>query len=214
MNVGTRERDVTNRQATHGPATGRAASALVVVLGALSVPTAVVLGCGSAGSSPTSPPCDQSCKDDVAITALRDTMKLAFNLTLQGKPVGTQDASTPCPLGGSVQISGSATSNADQGTTSVNLTYVLRSCGVSQTETDPTQTYSVTLNGTAIEVGTLSAQPSSTTALAIDSTSMSLSGTVYAPPVPYDAGDCGVTLEQDGNDLSGTLCGRAVGASL
>ena len=174
-----------------------------------------LLGCGGAGSSaPTTPPCDDVCMDDVAITGFRETLKLAFNLTLQGKPVGFQDATAACPLGGSVHISGTATSNADQGTTEVNLTYVLDACAYSQIDTDPTESYSLTVTGTAIEMGTLSAQPSSTTALTIDSSSMTLSGTVYSPALTYQATGCAITLGQNGNDLAGTLCGRTVGATL
>jgi hypothetical protein len=176
---------------------------------------AVAPGCGSAGSSSVAtPPCDATCMDDVAITAFRDTLKLAFNLTLQGKPVGAQDATVKCPLGGSVRVVGTATSNADQGTTDVNLTYTLADCAYSQVDSDPTATYSMTVNGTATEVGTLSEQPTSTTALTIDSKSMTLKGMVYAPPLSYDAKDCAITLGQSGSELAGTLCGRTVGASL
>lgn len=173
-----------------------------------------VLGCGGVGSSPSSPPCDQACMDDVAITAFRDMIKLAFNLTLQGKPVGAQDATTACPLGGKVRVFGKATSNADQGTTDVMLTYVFTQCAYSQIDTDPTQTYSITVTGTAAEEGILSAQPSSTTAVAIRSKSMTFVGTVYAPALDYQAKDCAITLGQSGNELAGTLCGRMVGASL
>jgi hypothetical protein len=152
--------------------------------------------------------------DDVAITAFRDTLKAAYNLTLQGGPVGPQDATTKCALGGAVHVHGTATSNADQGTTTVNLTYDLMACAFAQVDTDPTQTYSITATGSATEVGTLSAQPSSTTALMITSASMTLTGTVYSPALDYQASDCAITLGQDGNILGGTLCGRTVGASL
>jgi hypothetical protein len=152
--------------------------------------------------------------DGVAITAFRLTLKDAYNRTLQSKPVGPQNATANCPLGGSVAVSGTATSNADQGTTDVNLTYVFTACAYSQTDSDPTQTYSITTTGTATEVGTLSAQPSSTTALTIISQSMTLTGTVYAPPLSYQANDCAIALGQNGNELGGTLCSRAVGTSL
>jgi hypothetical protein len=197
-----------------GRAKSGATSTRVLVCSLAIVVEAIGIGCGGAGSNPTSPPCDQSCMDDVAITSFRDVLKLAFNLTLQGKPVGGQDASAPCPLGGSVHITGTATSNADQGTTTVDLTYVLKECAYSQVDTDPTQTFSMTLTGTATETGMLSAQPSSTTALEIQSSSMTLSGTVYAPALAYDAGACAIMLGQDGSDIGGTLCGRPVGASL
>ena len=189
--------------------------ALVTAGSALGVAMTSMLACGGGvGSAPASPPCDQACQDDVAVTAFRDTMKLAFNLTLQGNPVGAQDASKLCPLGGKVTVSGTATSNASQGTTDVNLTYVFDGCAYSQSDTNPTQTYSITVTGTATEQGTLSQQPTATTALTLASNSMTLTGTVYAPPINYEAKDCAITLGQSGNRLGGSLCGRSVGASL
>ena len=113
-----------------------------------------------------------------------------------------------------MRVVGTATSNADQGTTEVSLTYTLADCAYSQVDSDPTATYSMTVSGTATEMGTLSAQPSSTTALTIDSKSMTLKGTVYAPPLSYDAEGCAIMLGQSGNELAGTLCGRSVGTSL
>jgi hypothetical protein len=46
------------------------------------------------------------------------------------------------------------------------------------------------------------------------SDSITLEGTVYDPPVDYGATECPVELGQDGDRLSGTLCGRAVGVDL
>ena len=174
----------------------------------------VTLACGGAGAKPASPPCDGPCQDATAIEALRDAIKLAYNLTLQGQPVGAQSASTPCPLGGSAQIKGTATSNANQGSTSVALTYVFDACAFSQVDTDPKQNYAMTLTGTITENGTIAVQPSASTALEFASTSMTFDGSVYAPSIPYSAEACVVTLGQNGNDLSGTLCGRAVGETL
>jgi hypothetical protein len=172
------------------------------------------LACTNVGSSPASPPCVQACLDGVALTALRDELKLVYNLTLQGKSVGKQDATTSCPLGGSAHVSGTATSDASVGATMVNLTYDFTQCAYSQTDSDPTQTYSVTVTGTMTEVGVLSAESSSTTALTIKSTSVTLDGTVYSPPSQYDEKDCALDLGQSGNELSGTFCGRSAGTSL
>jgi hypothetical protein len=172
------------------------------------------LGCTNVGSSPASPPCEQACLDGVALAAIRDELKLVYNLTLQGQPTGTQDATTPCPLGGSAHVSGTATSNASVGTTTVNLTYDLKQCAYSQTDSDPTQTYSVTITGTMTEVGVLSAESSSTTALTFKSSGVSVDGTLYSPPSEYDEKDCALDLGQSGNELSGELCGRSAGTSL
>jgi hypothetical protein len=152
--------------------------------------------------------------DQTALISLRDAIKLVFNLTLQGNPVGPQDASVPCPLGGGAHVFGTATSNAVQGATNVNLTYALAQCAYSQEDTDPTQNFNMTVNGQLTEVGTLAVQPTSTTALEIDSTGIDFSGTVYNPPLDYDQKACPLTLAQNGNNLSGLMCGRQVGVGL
>jgi hypothetical protein len=68
------------------------------------------------------PPCDARCEDGIAARALRETVKLAYNLTLQANPVGDQDESTDCPLGGRVRVFGHATSNPEQARPEVDLT--------------------------------------------------------------------------------------------
>ena len=173
-----------------------------------------LLACGGGSDEPAqTPPCDMACEDGVALRALRDAIKLVYNVKLQGQPVGPQEATTPCPLGGMAQVSGDASSNADQGATMVHLTYVFTECAYSETDTDPTQTFAMTLDGTVTETGMIAVQSSATTALTFDSESMTFAGTVYAPAKPYDE-SCTVQLEQNGNDLSGKLCGHSAGTSL
>ncbi len=184
-------------------------SQIAPIFGAL-----IACASGAGNSPPPPPPCDPACTDQVAARALRDAMKLAYNLTLQGKPVGPQDQSTPCPFGGTAHVFGTATANATQGTTSVDLTYAFQACAYERVDTDPTKNYQVTVDGSVTEVGTLAVQPSSTTALRIESSAVSVSGTVYAPAVGYTATSCAVLFAQDGNQLSGTLCGRQVGVAL
>jgi hypothetical protein len=173
---------------------------------------------GSGGGSSTTPPCDAACQDGVALLSLRNAIKLVYNLTLQGGPVGPQNKMLPppgCPLGGTASVSGTASSNGDQGTTTVNLTYVFTQCAYSVIDTDPTQTFDLTLDGAVTEVGTIAVQPSSTTALEFSSDAVSLEGSVYAgPAIPYTANSCPLKLSQNGNELSGTLCGRDAGTTL
>ena len=145
--------------------------------------------------------------------ALRETMKLGFNLTLQGKPVGTHDVSGPCPLGGKARIFGTATSNAIQGATEVDLTYVLDNCEYLVEDDDAEENYRMKFNGTITQKGTLAVQPTATTAVVMASESMLMVGTVHLPAVPVDQ-TCPLRLGQDGNKLSGTLCGRAFGVDL
>jgi hypothetical protein len=182
------------------------------VLGAV-----VLAACGgsSAGSKPVVPPCDLTCQDQIGVTGAREMLKLIYNLGLQGQPVGNQDAMAPCPLGGSAHVFGTASSNAVQGSTMVQLTYVLDQCVYQNVDpTTPTQNYDLTVTGTFVETGTLAVQPSSTTALGITGTGITISGTVDDPAVMYDAAACALELQQNGNDLSGTICARSVGVSL
>ena len=152
--------------------------------------------------------------DGVALLALRDAIKLVYNVTLQDQPVGVQDKTTACPQGGTAHIHGTATSNADQGTTSVMLTYDFAQCHYSQVDSDPSHSFDVTLAGSITEQGILAVQPSSTTSLMLRSDSMTIAGQVYSPGIDYKETACAVTLAQNGNNLSGTLCGRPAGVTL
>ncbi|MGH7280796.1 MAG: hypothetical protein ACRELY_04680, partial [Polyangiaceae bacterium] len=72
-------------------------------------------------------------------------------------------------------------------------------------------------------------QPGSTTSLTVTSDSMTFAGSVYSPPISFVAGSsdvdgsaqdaavanaCSVQISQNGNQLSGTICGRTAGVSL
>jgi hypothetical protein len=164
--------------------------------------------CGTVAADPPPPAvCDEECKDEIALRALRETMKLAFNLTFQGKPVGTYDLSTPCPLGGRAQVTGTATSNAIQGATEVKLTYVLQACGYLFKDDEPKENYSMVLAGTVTQEGIIAVQPSATSALVMKSDAVVFAGTVHDPPFEYKAA-CPVELGQNGNILTGKICGR------
>lgn len=175
---------------------------------------ALLLGCSGKSTAQTTPPCDQACQDKVALLAIRETMKLAFNLTLQGKPVGVHDERTACPQGGTVRVYGSASSNAIQGATEVDLAYEFVQCGYLQKDTEPNENYDVVLSGNVVQKGTLAVQPTSTIALTMSSAALTVEGKVYDPPLPYVERACVLTLGQDGNKLAGKVCGRTVGVDL
>lgn len=174
----------------------------------------MLLSCTDGPAPAAPPPCDDECKDEIGLRAVRETLKLVFNLTLQGKPVGTYDVSTPCPRGGSARIFGTATSNAVQGATEVKLTYEIQSCAYVQKDDDAKENYTVAISGTVTQEGTIAVQPSSTTALLMKSDSISIAGSVYDPPGPYEAKECPLDIFQNGNRVGGTLCGREVGFEL
>ena len=160
------------------------------------------------------PPCHDECTDGIALRSLRETMKLAYNLTLQGNPIGEQDETTECPLGGSARVFGTATSNPVHGATEVELTYELRDCAYIERDDEPEESYEMTIDGTITQSGTMAVQPSATTALLMQSDAMSLHGDVYDPPRDFDEDDCAVDVAQNGNDLSGMFCGREAGVDL
>jgi hypothetical protein len=160
------------------------------------------------------PPCDQECQDKTAVRAVREMMKLIYNLTLQGKPIGPQSAAVACPKGGKAFVYGSATSNADQGTTEVKLTYEAEACAYEQRDNDVEESYDVVLTGKIVQDGVLAVQPSSSTALVMKGESVTLSGTVRLPAVAYRAEACTLDMTQSGNKLTATLCGRTVGIDL
>jgi hypothetical protein len=168
------------------------------------------LSCGDGPPPPAPPPCDQKCKDGIALRAMRETLKLVFNLTLQGKPVGTYELDTPCPQGGKAHISGTATSNAIQGATEVKLTYVLDRCNYLNKNEEPKENYSITVSGSVEQQGTIAVQPSATTALLMKSASITFTGSIYDPPEPYEANACPLDVFQSGNRVAGTMCGREV----
>lgn len=172
------------------------------------------LGCSNVGPSPTPAECDPQCQDDVALRSLREAMKLIYNLKLQGMPVGEQDASSPCPQGGSARVYGTATSNELQGSTEVLLTYTFSRCHYLVVDNTPEENYEMTVTGEVTQSGVLAVQPTVTTALLFHGNAVSLAGTVYDPALTYEIEACPLELSQSGNELSGTLCGRPVGVDL
>lgn len=177
---------------------------------------ALALSCASevAPAPPAPPPCDQLCKDATAMRAMREMMKLAFNLTLQGRPVGSHDVTVGCPLGGGVRIIGSATGEPMQGSTFVDLQYFFEKCILLTRGDDPEENYTMNMTGTITQKGTLAVQPTSTTALQIKSDKLTMVGTVRDPPEPFEGLDCKVLLAQDGNILTGEFCGRTATTGL
>jgi hypothetical protein len=169
--------------------------------------------CGSEDASPATP-CEEECQDAVALRAVRETMKFMFNITLQAQPVGEQDVTEACATGGSAHIFGSASSVPEQGATLVDLTYELDECSYLERDDERDENYSVTISAVLTQRGTLAVQPSATTAIVIESESLTLSGTVSDPPIDYSANECPFTLTQNGDELSGTICGREAGLEL
>src|SRR5689334_15452705 len=216
-------------QASHREARGRvdAARDAFPRLGAAFARTSLVVlpliapffaGCADK-SPPPPPPCDQACADGVALRALRETMKFAFNKTLQGKDAGVHDE-TATFIHGTAHVFGEVTSNAEQGATIIKLlTYEFSEATYIQKNDDPKANFAIVVSGTVKQDGTLAVQPSSTTSLTMHSDAIVLAGEIYDPPIPYpvppiEAGTaCSLDLNQNGNNVAGKLCGRNAGFS-
>jgi hypothetical protein len=170
-------------------------------------------GCAGGNAPDAPPPCDQVCKDGVAMRSLREAMRFAYNLTLQGKPVGMQDQKGPCPPPGmgTFRIVGDGQVNAMLGLTTVDLTYTFTDCRLALPKsTTPERNYTMMLNGAVTEKGIV-AMGGPTTTLVMSSTAFSFSGTVYDPPSDYHEMGCALDARQDGNTVSGAICGRLAG---
>lgn len=172
----------------------------------------LISACSAAESEPKT--CDAECRDEVAARGLRDVIKVVYNLTLQGKPIGPQEAETSCPHGGSAQVAGFALSNPEQGATELELGYRLEECAYQHKDDDAQESYSVVISGDVGEKGVLAVQPTATTALIFGSEGLAIEGTVFDPPAQYAESDCALRLAQDGNHMSGTWCGREIGFDL
>jgi hypothetical protein len=187
---------------------------------------ASVGGCASP-SPPASPPCEQSCQDGVALRALRETMKYAFNLIVQNQPVGPQDGGIDLALGGKAHVFGVVTADPLQGVSNVDLIYEFTNVHNLHKDSAPEQNYDIFIDGTLKQKGIIAVQPSSTTALTIETvapdagneggTDIAIVGDVYDPPIHYDGGidgsRCTVAVTQNGNNVSGHFCGRTAGFS-
>lgn len=172
-----------------------------------------LLACG-AEDAPAAEPCEAECQDAVAVRGIRETLKLIYNITLQGNDVGPQDESTPCPNGGTAHVFGFATSDPEHGATQVDLTYEIDQCHYITRDSEPKENYDITLTAIVTQTGTIAVQPTASTGLVMQSVSLTFVGTVYDPPLPYSASACELSLGQSGGKVSGTLCGRDVGVDL
>jgi hypothetical protein len=173
----------------------------------------LLVGCGDAAEAePTT--CDPECQDQVAARSLRDVIKLAYNLTLQGNVIGIQDETTRCPHGGTARVGGLASSDAQQGTNHLELGYQFVDCAYQHRDDDAEESYDVVISGIVLETGVLAVQPTSTTALIFESEGISLAGEVFDPAVAYVETECALRMFQDGQHMSGDWCDRNIGFDL
>jgi len=170
----------------------------------------LVAGCG-AKTPPPPPPCGRECQDAVALRAVREMMKFAFNMTFQTMPVGMYDLTTDKFLRGSARVFGTASADGKQGVTEVELTYVFTQAVYPKKEDEPEENYLIGLEGTITQKGMIAVQPSSPTALKMQSESVTIAGIVYDPPIEYTRTGCALEMVQNGNSVAGMFCGHLAG---
>ena len=139
---------------------------------------------------------------------MRLTLKAVFNHASNGAPIGDLDATTDCPGGGTAHVVGTTSSTAAQGGTTIDVTYDLAACLYGETSLTATKTFAVSSTGKITEQGMLGVQPGATTTLTFAGTGLTLTGTVYDPPLSYSTQMCSLSATQTGNAVSGVLCGR------
>jgi hypothetical protein len=173
----------------------------------------LIMACG-AEDPPGAQSCDEVCQDRSAARALRETLKVIYNLTLQGKPVGEQDFVSDCPLGGTARVLGVAFSNPIQGANEVDLVYLLENCAYLQRDDEPEESYDTIITTAVSQKGIMAVQPTATTALIFESDALIIDGSVFDPAIGYSKADCSIRLAQNGDRLSGSWCGRAISLEL
>jgi len=147
-------------------------------------------------------PCDQACMDTHTGVALVQLVDQIYNGSINGKPVGNQSLTAPCPNGGNAVVTGSTAYDMTNMITSVNLTYVMSGCET--TDNGDTLTFA----GTVTEVGTFDSASEET--LQFSSNALQFSGTVSGtavdvPGCPVQASDTWTSNPQ----IAGSICGRS-----
>lgn len=174
----------------------------------------ILCACSSASSGDSSGSgaavtCDQNCQDERVSYGLDDALWLIWNQNLAGQPSGSQNLTASCPLGGTVQITGT-TGVATNGINTVHLTLVLLDCQSAKSS------YSLGFTGTVSFDGSFS--DNSANSISFKSDGVTYVGSVtYGELIEVEA-TCAVsltdtfdgTLSNQGTWLNGQLCGRPV----
>jgi hypothetical protein len=135
--------------------------------------------------------------------ALDDTIWFLWNQKLAGRPVGVQDISGACPLGGSVHITGM--DGVADGTTNTDIQFQLDGCENSNRQ------YDFTFTGSVSMVGTFNGA-TNTTAELFSAPGLMVAGPLHWLDDPAIDQSCDVSFTQRGGGdtfaLSGRVCGR------
>lgn len=143
--------------------------------------------------------------DNMVVYAILDTQAFLYGQHLIGLPVGAQDVTGDCPLGGTVHFVGATSGD---GGTSVDLVLTYADCANSGTGYDVTLTGDVAFSGSFRSTGYK--------ALATTSDSLTVVGPVQGDTEAVDVDEtCALAVTDRGEDgevsvVSGEWCGRDV----
>ena len=172
----------------------------LILLAALSSP--FYFACNEPTPTTPTPPtytCDQECQDGHVAYGFVDCFWFIWNQHIAGQPSGQKDLTVNGPHGGTIHIYGT-TAVSNNGINTVHLTYDMTNCK------SMNQHYNLTFTGSMSCDGTFS---SSYTAMGYTCDSLIYSGTVCEKTNTQVSGFCPVTIAEETNGLSGTICGRS-----
>lgn len=190
--------------------------AVLVVIAALAIG-----GCGSSSSSSSSAvkAYSQSLVDADVMWGVNKEMVSLYNNNFAGKPTGAQNKTASCPLGGTVQITGTTTFDNVNLITNVDLYYNMSNCQF--TSAGGTLTVSLTMNGTMHHSGNFKSSgykdenyiaetaPGTATNVSIVGTS-NRTGYLEASVNENCTYNSHSTLNGTSGAVTGQICGRSV----
>ncbi len=118
---------------------------LVSILSVLFFILLFLLSCSDTSNSDSE--ISQSDKDMYTGYAIIDSIAQIYNINFAGKPVGSINTNTTCPIGGNVVITGSTGYSQNNGITTVDLSFVMTDCKT-QKHTENNIDISTSLTGT------------------------------------------------------------------
>lgn len=161
-------------------------------------------GNGGTGGNYTPPTCGQECQDYLVSYGLNDTIWFLWNQLIAGHPSGAQDTGGTCPLGGTVEITG--TTGVSNGIDTMDVTFAFAACE----NTD--EIYDLTFTGDVTMLGSFDAT-AETLAITFASDSLVASGALDVYDDPSIDETCPFTTAQNGYGEDGTLVGKVCGRS-
>lgn len=150
---------------------------------------------------------DQQREDDMVVYAALDTTNFLFNQNLAGHPTGAQDLTVPCPLGGTVHITGTTSADTQTLIDTVDLVYSMQACA------NVGSGYDLVFSGDIHAQGSF--RSTGYKAMTKQSLALTFAGTVDAGATVTVGETCELAINETGEDFGGSsvigkLCGRTV----